>query len=50
MVKGINKMAYARALGMVDTTGDGVTDAVAYDTKGDGCVSARTDHDISTRC
>jgi hypothetical protein len=47
LVTGINKMAHARALGMVDTTGDGVTDAVAYDTKGDGCVSARTNSDIN---
>jgi len=40
LVTGINKMAHARALGMVDTTGDGVTDAVAYDTKGDGVADA----------
>jgi hypothetical protein len=44
LVKGINKMAYARTLGMVDTNGDGIADALGYDTKGDGC--ALHHHDI----
>ena len=42
LVRGINKMGQARALGMVDTNGDGIADAVGYDTKGDGCVAPCT--------
>lgn len=43
-------MAYQRALGMVDTNGDGIANAVGYDTKGDGCVSPRTHTDSGARC
>ena len=49
LVKGINKMAYQRVLGMVDTNGDGIANAVAYDTRGDGYVSRRTHSDSDVR-
>ena len=33
-------MAYARAMHMVDSNGDGVLNALGYDTKGDGVIDA----------